>query len=191
MFSSLDIGTESKAFAPECCQWVVAVLGWDIGEMNYSFAAKDLIHRATWDRRVTSMLFIPLDQRQRDISIGNHLRSPSSIETFQQTLPRIYCRVLQNGIKYRPQSTGRTADDLSTSAVAVCCCRDSRSSLSSRVFWMAMTACAAKFFNSSICLSVNGCTSCRKITIAPTSASSLSSGMAIMVRARASSIVPV
>ena len=29
---------------------------------------------------------------------------------------------------------------LSTSAVAVCCCRDSRSSLSSRVFSMAMTA---------------------------------------------------
>ena len=34
---------------------------------------------------------------------------------------------------------------LSTSAVAVCCCSDSRSSLSSRVFSMAMTACAAKF----------------------------------------------
>ena len=45
---------------------------------------------------------------------------------------------------------------LSTSAVAVCCCRDSRSSLSSRVFSMAMTACAAKFCTSSICLSVNG-----------------------------------
>ena len=34
---------------------------------------------------------------------------------------------------------------LSTSAVAVCCWRDLRSSLSSRVFSMAMTACAAKF----------------------------------------------
>ena len=45
---------------------------------------------------------------------------------------------------------------LSTSAVAVCCCSDSRSSLSSRVFSMAMTAWAAKFFTSSICLSVNG-----------------------------------
>ena len=33
---------------------------------------------------------------------------------------------------------------LSTSAVAVCCCSDSRSSLSRRVFSMAMTACAAK-----------------------------------------------
>ena len=45
---------------------------------------------------------------------------------------------------------------LSTSAVAVCCCSDSRSSLSSRVFSMAMTAWAAKFLTSSICLSVNG-----------------------------------
>ena len=33
---------------------------------------------------------------------------------------------------------------LSTSAVAVCCCSDSRSSLSSRVFSIAMTAWAAK-----------------------------------------------
>ena len=36
---------------------------------------------------------------------------------------------------------------LSTSAVAVCCCSDSRSSLSSRVFSIAMTACAAKFLH--------------------------------------------
>ena len=34
-------------------------------------------------------------------------------------------------------------------------------SLSSRVFSMAMTACAAKFLTSSICLSLNGRTSCR------------------------------
>ena len=34
---------------------------------------------------------------------------------------------------------------LSTSAVAVCCWSDSRSSLSSRVFSMAITAWAAKF----------------------------------------------
>ena len=50
---------------------------------------------------------------------------------------------------------------LSTSAVAVCCSSDSRSSLSSRVFSMAMTACAAKLVSSSICLSVKGLTSWR------------------------------
>ena len=55
----------------------------------------------------------------------------------------------------------------STSEVAVCCSSDSRSSVrwrssfSSRVFSMAMTACAAKFCTSSICLSVNGRTSWR------------------------------
>ena len=55
-----------------------------------------------------------------------------------------------------------------TSDVAVCCSNDSvrsvvrcRSSLSSRVFSMAMTAWAAKFFTSSICLSVKGRTSWR------------------------------
>ena len=42
----------------------------------------------------------------------------------------------------------------STSAVAVCCCRDSRSSLSRRVFSMAMTAWAAKFLTNSICFSM-------------------------------------
>ncbi len=48
-----------------------------------------------------------------------------------------------------------------TSAVAVCCSSDCRNSLSSRVFSMAMTAWAAKFATSAICLSVNGWTSWR------------------------------
>jgi hypothetical protein len=47
------------------------------------------------------------------------------------------------------------------SAVAVWRSRLSRSSLSRRVFSMAMTACFAKFVTSSICLSVNGRTSYR------------------------------
>ena len=45
---------------------------------------------------------------------------------------------------------------LSTSAVAVCCSRASRVSVISRAFSIAMTACAAKFCNSAICLSENG-----------------------------------
>src|SRR5262249_54621503 len=55
-----------------------------------------------------------------------------------------------------------------TSEVAVCCSSDSlrssvrcRSSLSSRVFSMAMTAWESKFLTSSICFSVNGRTSVR------------------------------
>src|SRR6516162_6345447 len=58
---------------------------------------------------------------------------------------------------------------LSTSLVAVWYSNDSsrsdvrsRNSLRSRAFSIAITACAAKFCNSAICLSVNGRTSCRK-----------------------------
>ena len=43
------------------------------------------------------------------------------------------------------------------SAVAVCCCKASRSSVRSRVFSIAITAWAAKFCNNAICLSLNGC----------------------------------
>jgi hypothetical protein len=45
------------------------------------------------------------------------------------------------------------------SAVAVCCSKASRVSVISRVFSIAMTACAAKFSTSAICLSENGRTS--------------------------------
>ena len=48
-----------------------------------------------------------------------------------------------------------------TSAVAVCCSNASRVSVNSRAFSIAMTACAAKFCNSAICLSENGRTSWR------------------------------
>ena len=49
----------------------------------------------------------------------------------------------------------------STSAVADCCCRDSRSSLSNRAFSMAITAWSANVVTSSICFSVKGFTSLR------------------------------
>ena len=60
--------------------------------------------------------------------------------------------VCQHGVEYRLKLARRAGDDASTSAVAVCCCsgRSSvrlRSSLSSRVFSMAMTAWAAKFLH--------------------------------------------
>ena len=54
-----------------------------------------------------------------------------------------------------------------TSAVAVCCSSASRCSVISRAFSIAITACAAKFCNSAICLSENGRTSCRKIANSP------------------------
>ena len=48
---------------------------------------------------------------------------------------------------------------------------------------MAITACAAKFFTNSICLSVNGRTSWRYMAIEPTSSPSLSMGTDRWVRA--------
>ena len=76
--------------------------------------------------------------------------------------------VFQHCAEDRLKLAGRTElMTLSTSEVAVCCSSDSvrssvrwRSSLSSRAFSMAITAWAAKFCTSSICLSVNGRTSC-------------------------------
>ena len=60
----------------------------------------------------------------------------------------------------------------STSEVAVCRSRDSRSSERSRAFSMAMTAWAAKFSTNSICLSVKGRTSLRQMMNAPTTSPS-------------------
>ena len=71
-------------------------------------------------------------------------------------------------LKVISSSPGELEITWRTSDVAVCCSSASerssvrcRSSLSSRAFSMAMTACLAKFLTSSICLSVNGRTSCR------------------------------
>ena len=91
-------------------------------------------------------------------------------------------------------SPGELEMTCSTSEVAVCCSSASvrssvrwRSSSSSRVFSMAMTAWAAKFWTNSICLSVNGRTSCRKMLMAPIKVFSLSIGTATRVRTPPSS----
>ena len=54
-----------------------------------------------------------------------------------------------------------------TSAVAVCGSNASRVSVMSRAFSIAMTACAAKFSGSAICLSENGRTSRRSDAMFP------------------------
>ena len=69
-----------------------------------------------------------------------------------------------------------------TSAVAVCCANASRVSVNSRAFSIAMTACGAKFSTSTMCLSENGRGSCRKMRIAPSSASPLCSATRKPVR---------
>ena len=65
-------------------------------------------------------------------------------------------------VEHRLQIEGRAADDLEhVGGGGLLLQQILRSSLSSRVFSIAMTACAAKFCTSSICLSVNGRTSWR------------------------------
>src|SRR6516164_8487345 len=79
---------------------------------------------------------------------------------------------------------------LSTSLVAVWYSSDSSrsrvracSSPSSRAFSIAMTACAAKFWRSAICLSVNGLISVRYTVKAPSNALSLRKAMQAKLRA--------
>ena len=73
------------------------------------------------------------------------------------------------------RSPGELLMTRSTSDVAVCCSRASprslvrrRSSLSSRVFSMAMTAWSAKVVTKSICFSLNGCGTVFVTKITPT-----------------------
>ena len=76
--------------------------------------------------------------------------------------PRRHSRAAEfdQRVEHRLQIEGRAADDLEhVGGGGLLLQQTSRSSLSSRVFSMAMTAWAAKFWTSSICLSVNGRTS--------------------------------
>ena len=98
-------------------------------------------------------------------------------------------------------SPGELLITCSTSDVAVCCSKASvrsavrsvrsvvrwRSSLSNRAFSMAMTAWAAKFWTSAICLSVNGRTSWRFRANEPISSFSFSIGTFMAVRTPPSS----
>ena len=72
------------------------------------------------------------------------------------------CRRFRERIEHGLQIEGRAADDLEhVGGRGLLLQRLARSSLSSRAFSMAMTAWAAKFVSSSICLSVNERTSFR------------------------------
>ena len=85
-------------------------------------------------------------------------------------------RILQHRVEHRLQLAGRAGDDLQHLARRGLLLqrlaeivRALAQFLQQRVFSMAMTACAAKFCTSSICLSVNGRTCWRSIPITPDS----------------------
>jgi hypothetical protein len=72
------------------------------------------------------------------------------------SIPQRLCAFSKIASKTGARSPGEELMTPSTSAVAICCSRASRVSVKRRAFSIAMTACAAKFCNSAICLSVNG-----------------------------------
>jgi len=79
--------------------------------------------------------------------------------------PQRLCAFSNIASKMGVRSPGEELMICSTSAVAVCCSKASRVSVNSRAFSIAMTACAAKFCNSAICLSENGRTTRRKMVM--------------------------
>ena len=86
-----------------------------------------------------------------------HRDRPEGLAVEQkQHAPRraaVRVRLFQYRVEDRLELTGMICN---TSAVAVCCSSDSRSSVNSRVFSIAMTAWSAKVRTNSICRSVNG-----------------------------------
>ncbi len=133
-------------------------------------------HSQPW-RSLMEILGSPLDPKSGHSS--SSLRDKSFAPPYADTrkfVPSYSTRLAKRAPQMRTalskieSNTGARSpgDELITSSTleaAVCCSSDSvrssvrwRSSLSSRAFSMAMTACAAKFLTNSICLSVNGLT---------------------------------
>jgi hypothetical protein len=96
--------------------------------------------------------------------------------------PHRACAFSNIASKTGATSPGELLMTCNTSAVAVCCSSASRVTVSSRAFSIAMTACAAKFCNSAICLSENGRTSRRYTVMSPSRTPSLRRGTVKVVR---------
>ena len=108
--------------------------------------------------------------------------SPSRSHRLPNCAPQTCTAFASTASNTGPSSPDEVEMTCSTSEVAVCCCNDSRSSLSSRVFSIAMTAWSANVFSNSICFSENGCTARRLITITPMSVPSRDRGTPRTVR---------
>jgi len=75
--------------------------------------------------------------------------------------PQSVCAFSSIASKTGWSSPGEELMTCNTSAVAVCCSSDSRSSVNSLAFSIAITAWSANVRTNLICRSVNGCTRCR------------------------------
>ena len=139
----------------------VRVLGGEIGDMNHLLHSYDTadngfgsrLHEQFATRLGKTCRQVMHRNRSQGVSLASH-----SVANLASQMRVAFSRIASNT---GASSPGEELITRSTSDVAVCCSSDCRSSLSSRVFSMAMTAWAAKFFTSSICLSVNGRISCR------------------------------
>ena len=103
------------------------------------------------------------------VVVRDQVISPPSYGTRMPVAPH-RLRALGDRVEHRLEVGRRAGDHPQDLAVAVCCSSASvssrfraSSSVNSRTFSMAMTAWSAKVFASSICLSVNGCTSLRRM----------------------------
>src|SRR5262245_30032009 len=137
------------------------MIGANIGDVDSSTCR----HNATCDRAVIGrwrVLCQPFDVVSFYV-IGGH-------QTKRAVLPSVdhgeigiaeFCCGRNDRIEHWLQLIGRSANDVENFGGCGLLLQGSRSSLSRRVFSMAITAWAAKLVTSSICLSVKGRTSRR------------------------------
>ena len=147
----------------------VVRIGRDVGNVNRPASSiSDAPERdaAAWvDRRLS--LRASTKCRRRAVVATTRNASPSRSDmtpNLRLAKPIAFASMVSNTGSSSPGERQMTC---STSLVAVCCSSASLrssvrcASLSRRVFSMAITAWSAKFLTRSICLSVNGRTSCR------------------------------
>jgi hypothetical protein len=110
----------------------------------------------------------PLFELRRRVVIRHHAKE-LAVEAVNESKPSFAKpdRALRYRLEYWPQIEGGAADYFEQICGGSLLLQ--RFPQLRRVFSMAMTACAAKFVTSSICLSVNGRTSWRRIPMAPIS----------------------
>src|SRR6516165_9764213 len=156
--------------------------GRHIDDMYALLAAYQRLRRTAGERRVAAAQ--QFYKRFRQAAGGSGVECFAVVELQCATFdPHRLCALSRIASNTGARSPGDELMTPNTSAVAVCCSSASRVSVKRRAFSIAMTACAAKFCNSAICLSENGRISVRYTVKAPSSALSLRKAMQAKLRA--------